>query len=127
MVQVNDEYYVIANSDARSAIGFASIDEGLHFFTDAYDKVHQRSETPYNGAFVSLCQSQPRIIDIDLEVATTKLFDEAKGIRPVKFGGSLGFLNGLTCNRPKNLVEEVYNSGTAPEFISDTVKEALSR
>jgi len=113
MVKVDKDYYVVATDDGIDVNDFGSREKALEFI-GIYDATHMRSVPWINSAVVS--KLGPRIIGVNLELLTEKLFDEKATLRHVRIDAGLSSFMGLKCNRQYSVVERVYNSGEAPEL-----------
>jgi hypothetical protein len=114
MLKVEQEYYVLTSDDNTSINSWATENEAIYFFTNGYNRSHIRGVQGSSSAIHSFLATSPRVVKANLELLAQKLFNEEEGIRNYKFNGALGYLTGLKCNRPYELVKEVYQSGKSP-------------
>lgn len=116
MLKIDEKYYVVADNSGKAVNAFKNEKESINFFDYAYLKSNSSNISGYGSSLINALNTQPKIIEADLELLSTKLFDEKEGIKVYSLGTKAGFLNGFECNRNKTDVEKIYSSGKSPTY-----------
>lgn len=116
MLNVDNEYYVLASNDGRGIDAFKSEEDARGYFEKAYLSAKARGQRGAASAMFSHISLKPRVLGISEDDISSKLFDLEKGVQPVRMSAPFGRVTGLKCNRPLEIVASTYQSGIAPSL-----------
>lgn len=95
--------------------GFESLNKGLSFFTNSYNRAHDRSYESSMSACINYIFFKPRIAKFDsIKQLESKLL--GKDYKLVELSHVSGYYTALTCNG-KN-VSKIYDEAKSPELIT---------
>jgi hypothetical protein len=92
--------------------GFTSLQEGLRYFEDSYNRAHGRSYEASMSACINAISFRPSILQMSIEEIKAKLADGAKVVQIRNVSGSMVLL-------PLADAEQLWESGAKPQLISN--------
>jgi len=126
MMDINNDFYVLASPDGKVINSFRSKENALQFFTDTYTQACLNGREGIDFALKIYTTLQPRVVGVTLDTITKRLFNEEDGIYSIKLDESLGDIQVLKCNRPIEIVKKIYDSGEMPEFKHPSFQQFLN-